>query len=250
MNVMSSQTVQAATRPAQEVIRSAQVSQAANGVCFATVGELPLGAADLEHLIAAIPRAIAAALARKAYYFVPLTVSQGDETLIADRYDVALSDQAVCHRNINAGDSQCVFISTRLMDDRFSVAFELYINVGHAFVERAGVSQAFADLVWKQVEDKVRGETSLDAHELRKLATTPGGEAERARNDYLAAAFSDTIAIYLLGLCLDVDYYDLRERDYPLLAPSALADRLRNVNELFPPNAGFDFAIYHRRKPL
>ena len=27
--------------------------------------------------------------------FVPLTVSQGEETLIADRYDVALSDNAV-----------------------------------------------------------------------------------------------------------------------------------------------------------
>src|SRR5438876_6484160 len=119
-------------------------------------------------MVAAVPRAIAAALERKAYYFVPLTVSQGDETLIADRYDVALSDQAVCHRNITAGDSQCVFISTRLMDDRFSIAFELYINVGHAFVERAGVSGEFADLVWKQAtEEKARGETSLDAHELR-----------------------------------------------------------------------------------
>ena len=108
---------------------------------------------------------------RKAYYFVPLTVNQGDETVIADRYDVALSDNAVCHRNLELGDSQCVFISTRLMDDKFSVAFEFYINVGHAVVERAGVSQAFADLVWKQVQAKARGETSLDAWESRKLAT-------------------------------------------------------------------------------
>jgi hypothetical protein len=91
-------------------------------------------------------------LKRKAYYFVPLTVSQGEETLIADRYDVALSDNAVCHRNLNLGDSQCVFISTRLMDDKFSVAFEFYINVGHALVERAGVSEEFSDLAWEQVE--------------------------------------------------------------------------------------------------
>lgn len=255
------QAVQAVTRSAAEVIREAPVSQAPNGVCYATMGELPLSASDIERMVAAIPRTMAAALSRKAYYFVPLTVSQGDETLIADRYDVALSDQAVCHRNISAGDSQCVFISTRLMDDRFSVAFELYINVGHAFVERAGVSQEFADLVTRQVEEKARGETSLDAHELRKLATAPGPvgglnlagwggstEAERARTEYLAATFSDAIAIYLLSLCLDVDYYDLRERDYPLLAPSALAERLRKVQELFPPNPGFEFAIHHRRR--
>src|SRR5579885_2496576 len=50
-------------------------------------------------------------------------------------------------------------------------------------------------------------------------------------------------------LYLDVDYYDLRARDYPLLAPSAMAERLWKVAELFPPNPGFEFAIYHKRRP-
>jgi hypothetical protein len=204
--------------------------------------------ADLERMVAAVPKTAAAALDRKAYYFVPLTVNQDGDTVIADRYDVALSDNAVCHRNLELGDSQCVFISTRLMDDKFSVAFEFYINVGHAVVERAGVSQVFADLVWKQVEGKVRGETSLDAWESRKLATTPGPDAEKHKNEYFAAAFSDAISIYLLSLFLDVDYYDLRERDYPLLAPQAMAERLRKVAELFPANPGFEFAIYYKRR--
>jgi len=161
---------------------------------------------------------------------------------------VALSDNAVCHRNLNVGDAQCVFISTRLMDDKFSVAFEFYINVGHAVVERAGVSQAFSELVWKQVQEGVRGETSLDAYELRKLATSPGPDVEKHKNEYLATAFSDAISVYLLSLYLDVDYYDLRERDYPLLAPTPIAERLRKVAELFPPNPGFEFAIYYRRR--
>ena len=185
---------------------------------------------------------------RKAYYFVPLTVNQGDETVIADRYDVALSDNAVCHRNLDLGDSQCVFISTRLMDDKFSVAFEFYINVGHAVVEKAGVSQAFADLAWKQVQAGARGEPSLDAWESRKLATGPGPDTEKYRNEYFAASFSDAISIYLLSLFIDVDYYDLRERDYPLLAPAQLAERLKKVAELFPANPGFDFTIYYKRR--
>jgi hypothetical protein len=71
---------------------------------------------------------------------------------------------------------------------------------------------------------------------------------EKAKSDYLAAAFSDAIAIYLLSLCLDVDYYELRERDYPLLAPSALAERLKKVAELFPPNPGFQFNIFYKRR--
>jgi len=199
-------------------------------------------------MIAAVPRGVAAALDRKAYYFVPLTVSQGEETLIADRYDVTLSDNAVCHRNLNLGDAQCVFISTRLMDDKFSVAFEFYINVGHALVEKAGVSESFAEVAWKQVEAGVRGETSLDAWDARKLATACGPDSEKYKNEYLQAAFSDAISIYLLSLCLDVDYYDLRERDYPLLAPTPLAERLRKIAELFPPNPGFEFAIYYKRR--
>src|ERR1700756_1790401 len=243
-----SQAAPALTRTPAEVVRQTPVSQASNGICYASSGEVTISDADLERMIAAVPRTAATALQRKAYYFVPLTVSQGDDTLIADRYDVALSDNAVCHRNLNLGDSQCVFISTRLMDDKFSVAFEFYINVGHALVEQAGVSRDFSQLAWSQVEAGVRGETSLDAWEARKLATAGGPDSERYKTEYLEATFSDTISIYLLSLYLDVDYYDLRERDYPLLAPSALAERLRKVAELFPANSGFEFAVLYKRR--
>jgi hypothetical protein len=243
-----SQAAPAITRPPAEVVRQTPVSQAPNGICYAISGEVTIRESDLSRMVAAVPDLAAAALHRKAYYFVPLTVNQGDETVIADRYDVALSDNAVCHRNLDLGDSQCVFISTRLMDDKFSVAFEFYINVGHAVVERTGVSQAFADLAWKQVEAGARGETSLDAWEARKLATGSGPDAEKYKNEYLAASFSDAISIYLLSLFIDVDYYDLRERDYPLLAPAQMAERLRKVAELFPANPGFEFAIYYKRR--
>jgi hypothetical protein len=212
------------------------------------VGENTVSREDLERAIGAVPPAIAAALQRKAYYFVPLTVGEGDDTQIAERYDTELSDRAVCHRNYNVGNSQCVFISTRVMDDKFSVAFEFFINVGHAFVEKAGVSEDFAAIVWKQAEGNIRGESSMDAFELRKLATGQSGEREKARNEYLNATFADAIAVYLLSLAVDVDYYDLRERDYPLLAPGALAERLRKCAELFPPNPGYEFAIHYRRR--
>src|SRR5579872_2788962 len=182
-----SQAAPAITRSPADVVRQTPVSQASNGICYASAGEVAVNSFDLERMVAAVPARIASALERKAYYFVPLTVSQGDDTLIADRYDVALSDNAVCHRNLNLGDSQCVFISTRLMDDKFSVAFEFYINVGHALVERAGISHEFSQLAWSQVESGVRGETSLDAWESRKAATSPGADAEKHKNEYLEA---------------------------------------------------------------
>jgi hypothetical protein len=243
-----SQAATAITRSPAEIVRQTPVSQAPNGICYAVSGQVTLPDSELERMIAAVPPSAAAALTRKAYYFVPLTVTQGEDTVIADRYDISLSDNAVCHRNLNLGDSQCVFISTRLMDDKFSVAFEFYINVGHAIVERAGVSEEFAELAWRQVEAGARGETSLDAWEARKLATSHGPDAEKYKNEFLSAAFSDALSIYLLSLYLDVDYYDLRERDYPLLAPNSLAERLRKVSELFPPSPGFEFALYYKRR--
>src|ERR1700730_7093623 len=157
------QAAPAITRSPADVVRMTPVSQAPNGVCYAVAGETSISSFDLERMIAGGPTKIASALKPKAYYFVPLTVTQGEEILIADRYDVALSDNAVCHRNLNLGDSQCVFISTRLMDDKCAVRFEFYINVGHALVDISGVSHEFSELAWKQVEAGTRGETSLDA---------------------------------------------------------------------------------------
>ncbi len=103
---------------------------------------------------------------------------------------------------------------------------------------------------WANEYVNVRGETSLDAYEFRKQAQPfgPGRVDEKAKSDYLAAAFSDAIAIYMLSLCLDVDYYELREREYALLAPSAMAERLKKIAELFPPNPGFQFNIFYKRK--
>ncbi len=154
------------------MVRMTPVSQAPNGVAYASAGESSIGALDLERMIGAVPAKIASALKRKAYYFVPLAVTQGEEILIADRYDVALSDNAVCHRNLNFGDSQYVFISTRLTDDKFSVAFEFYINVGHALVEIAGVSDDFSALAWKQIEA---------GHTWRNLARCMGSAKARDR---------------------------------------------------------------------
>ena len=245
-----SQAVNAQLRSAQEIIRDARVTQATNGICYTTSGDVMLPSDDLERIIGAVPRAIAAALDRKAFYFVPIAIGDGDKTLVAERFDGAPPEGAICHRNIDSGNAQCVFISTRLLEDRFSIAFEFYINVGHAFVDKVGMSPDFAELVWSQAQSNVRGETSLDAHEFRKMAqaSSSGHIDEKAKSDYLAAAFCDSLAIYLLSLFLDVDYYDLRERDYPLLAPSALAERLKKIAELFPPNPGFQFNIFYKRR--
>jgi hypothetical protein len=236
---------------AEKVATQVQVSTAPNGIHYAAWGETRITESDLERLVAAVPSTLAPALGHRAYYFVPLAIADTGETLIAPAYTVELGDRAVCHRNASFGVTEAVFLSTRLVEDRFGLAFEFFINVAHNFVEAAGVPESFAALAWSQAEAQVRGETSQDAWETRRRAQDSRGAKgidERARNSYIESSFSDSLAIYQLSLAVDFDYHDLREREYPLLAAPALAERLRHVSGLFPPNAGYDFQILYRRK--
>jgi len=275
------ESIQGGLVQATQVAREAVVRRSANDVRFAAFGEIGLDDADLVRMVQSVPSAVAAALTRKTYYFVPLALAEGrnaesaghrsgnEETMISPVYTAELAEMAICHRNVALGagaeksaviaEDGCdgVFISTRLLSDRFSLAFELFINVGHAFVDEAGVPESFSELAWNQALADVRGETSLDAWESRAQAVGGGQMAgrdgrpridEKAKSDYLEAAFSDAVAIYMLSLAVDFDYSELREREYPLLAPQALAERLRLVARLFPPNPEYEFAIRYRRR--
>jgi hypothetical protein len=242
------ETAQIPLLSAAEVTQQAQVRQAANGVCYADYGDTQISPTDLERIVQAVPSAIANALTRRAYYFVPLTIGEEDITTIASGYTVDLADRAICHRNAKLGNSECIFISTRIMQDRFALAFEYFINVGHHFVEAVGVPQSYSDLVWSQAKADTRGETSQDAWEARRRALDREVVDEKDKTSYFEAAFSDAVAIYMLSLTLDFDYTELKEREYPLLSAPALAERLRHVAALFPPNAGYDFEIRYRRR--
>jgi hypothetical protein len=251
--------VQSELIQATQVIREAVVRHAPNGIRYAAFGDNNLGEKDLERMVQAVPTAISGAISRKTYYFVPLALSEArgsESTMVAPAYTPDLGDQAICHRNVTHDGTEGIFISTRLLGDRFALAFEFFINVGHAFVDAIGVPNAFEQLVWGQDLADVRGETSQDAWENRGLAL--GGKTEqtevkpavdeKAKTAFLESSFSDAIAIYQLSLSVDFDYSELREREYPLLAPLALAERLRLVAQLFPPNPTYEFSIRYRRR--
>ncbi len=160
--------------PASLVAQQTPVRQSENRLCYAIFADTHITEQELEPIVQAVPNAIAAALSRHAYYFVPLTIGETEETMVAPGYTIDLGDRAMCHRNVQFDGSDCIFISTRLMQDRFALAFEFFINVGHHFVEAAGVPQSFCDLVWSQALAEVRGETSQDSYESRRRALDRG----------------------------------------------------------------------------
>ena len=298
------EAVQTGLVRAVQVAGEVEVRRSANGLRFATFGETGVPAPDLDSMIEAVPPSITAALGANTYFFVPLALREPDAVtsttqqaaanpaeptpdqpaMVAEAYSAEFDERAICHRNVSLGTGQQgVFISTRLMGDRFALCFEFFINIAHAFADATGVPPKFAELAWQQAQTSVRGETSMDAWEARNLAQgrpaqaepeppardisrdparrsrtfaisaaaaspTAGVIDEKERTNFLAAAFSDSLAMYLLSLAVDFDYSELREREYPLLAPAALAARLRIIAELFPPNPGYEFAIRYRRR--
>jgi hypothetical protein len=243
-----------------------------NGVRFAAFGDTRVAEHDLLRVVQAVPVAVVPALQNRVFYFVPLAIPEtraaeqrpdlrvedNGRTLIATHALPDLFDDAICHRNVLVPPSpvaeahEGVFISARLLRDTFALAFEFFINVGHAFAEHAGIPQVFSDLVWSQAVAEIRGETSQDAWETRAAALEPATRGhvpdEKAKLDYFESTFADALAIYQLSLAVDFDYAELREREYPLLVPAALADRLRLMAKLFPPNQGYDFSIRYRRR--
>ena len=256
---------------AASVAAQLELAQAPNGIRYASFGDTRLVDTELARLVQAVPATVAPALAGRAFYFVPLALAPdrsassgrpgaaGTEASIAPAYTAELSDDAICHRNValpatpSVPAHEGVFISARLLRDQFALAFEYFINVAHAFSAASGLPEAFAALAWKQALADVRGETSQDASEARadalpRKGAEPGPVDEKARGEFIESAFADALAIYMLSLAVDFDYAELREREYPLLAPAALAERLRLMATLFPPNDGYEFSIRYRRR--
>jgi hypothetical protein len=225
---------------AAKVAQEAAVRQADNGICYATFGEVLLNTDDLERIVQSVPSVIAVALRHRAYYFVPLAIGENEDTVVAQDYSVDLSDRAICHRNVRFGGSECIFISTRLMQDRFALAFEFLINVGHHFVDAIGVPQSFADLAWSQATADVRGETSHDAWENRRRAvdrSRGGAVDEKVRS---ASTCSRSISISTMPICASATIRCFPRRRWPSASATWRSSSLptRATNSRFDTVAG------------
>ena len=110
------ESVQSGLVQAAQVAREAEVLPGAQRHPLCGVRREPgIAAGELARVVQAVPSAIAAALARKTYYFVPLALAEGrssgaeghrsghEETMIAPAYTAELADAAICHRNVALG---------------------------------------------------------------------------------------------------------------------------------------------------
>ena len=100
---------------ATQVAQEAEVRRSANGIRFAVFGDTGLDDVELTRMVQAVPASMAAGLARKTYFFVPLALAEsrtgesaghrkGNEvTMVSPEYTTDLAEVAICHRNVALG---------------------------------------------------------------------------------------------------------------------------------------------------
>ena len=210
-------------------------------------------------MVQAVPIAIAGALAHKNYYFVPLALATGEEAKPRWWRRPTRRSSAIRRSATAMSTTMARRESSSLRDcwRQVCTGFRVLHQCWPCFVDVIGVPEVFDQLVWGQAIADIRGETSQDAWESRNLALGASGQTEkvngrpvvdeRARNNLLKPHFPMQLRSISSRLSVDFDYSELREREYPLLAPQALADgcgwslgcflriRLRVCDSLPPP---------------
>ena len=81
--------------PAEKVATHTTIATAANGLRFTSWAEARISHAEMEHLVNAVPRVLAPALADRCYYFVPLVLSEGSAVMVAPNCVFSNGEQVV-----------------------------------------------------------------------------------------------------------------------------------------------------------
>ncbi|MEI9970287.1 MAG: hypothetical protein WDM87_17340 [Terracidiphilus sp.] len=188
----------------------------------------------------------------------PLAIADTGENLVAPAYTVELGDRAVCHRNATFGDTEAVFLSTRLVEDRFGLAFEFFINVAHNFVEVAGVPESFATLVGRKPRHRFaekpawthgrRARRALEPRNGGKTSGTNGIDERAPQRFFRVVILRRSCRLYALARCRLRLPRSARARVPAAGRPRNWPSAYVTWPFLFPSNVGYEFQIHYRRK--
>jgi hypothetical protein len=138
-------------------------------------------------------------------------------------------------------------------DDNYGLGMEFFDKVAYvASLERAQRND-FYQLLEQQLKMEKAGELTPEAWEWRSEVAGKrdrGEQDEEAEANYYRAAETDSLGIYMASLFTDIFYEDLfDERDsFPALPADMLAERVRTLERMFPPNRGFSLQLVRQRQ--
>lgn len=251
----------------EEMLRSGRVQTAENGLMYAVIPEVAANGnggngetsdRSLAHLVAAVPRTLVPRLGRSVCYFVPWLMKQRKTVAIAQQpAGEGETRKELCHHLDVKPSGNLLLISLRFYEhDSYGLAMEFFDKIAYlAALEPApppagNGGDEFEALLRRQLETKP-GELTPEAWEWRTglNEAAPAAEAEAWLN-YRRAAETDALGLYMAALHTDVFYEDLfePEAEFPALDAELVAERVRVLERLYPPNRGFSLQIVRPRR--
>jgi len=240
-----------------ELLRTASVRTADNGVVFSLPPGTDADDRGLERMVSAVPRGLAARLGRTATYFVPWLVKVRRSVAVAlEPAPEGESRKELCHHLDVKPAGNLLLISLQFYEhDAYGLAMEFFDKIAYLAALDTGTNGDLEALLRRQLEapaagENASGELTPDAWEYRStwLGASAAKRAEAWQN-YRRAAETDALGLYMAALFTDVFYEDLFEPEssFPQLSPEQLSERLRAVERLYPPNRGYSLQLVRER---
>jgi len=248
----------------EEMLRSGQVRTAENGLVYAVV---PAAAAVvgeerseergeavgvLDRLVTAVPRSLVPRLGRSACYFVPWLLKQRRSVVVGlEPAPEGETRKELCHHLDVKPGANLLLISLMFYEhDSYGLAMEFFDKVAYLAALEPDAREEFAQLLRRQIETGKPGEITAEAWEWRTgLAEANAAAQAEAWQNYLRAAETDALGLYMASLYTDIFYEDLFETEpgFPPLSPDLVYERVRAAERLYPANRGFNLQIVRQR---
>lgn len=243
----------------EEMLRSSQVRTGDNGLVYAVVTAAPAangnghGAQrELERMVSAVPRDLVPRLGRSACYFVPWLVKQRRSVVVglAPAAEGESRKELCHHLDIKPGANLLLISLQYYEHDSYGLAMEFFDKIAYLAALEPDAREDFGQLLRQQLEAAKSGEITADAWEWRKgFAEASAAAQPEAWQNYLRAAETDAMGLYMASLYTDIFYEDLFEAapGFPPLAPELVYARVRAAERLYPANRGFNLQIVRQR---
>ena len=199
----------------------------------------------LEEPIAALPPLVLARLPHVSVVFVPFIEVEGPTHYITTARP-GKDKQAALARLDGPGRSMVLFTMQEPNLGDFHYYFFRAISKLAAETAAEAELERFSDLLVEEINQPVHGEVDEESWKLKQDIFERAAKIKKSTRGftgYALSAFSDTLTLYLHGLCCDIDV-----EPGPRQLPSRpLRKRLEMLEELYPPPTGY--AVFPDDRP-
>jgi hypothetical protein len=199
----------------------------------------------LQEPIAALPSAVASRLPKISIILVPYLERANGKEKVSGKHGEFISiekppdSRLSWNTQLRVGNEEVLVFA--LKDQEVAeYHYRFYRVLAALMADRSTPEETagFAALLREELASDVHGEVDEDSWQLKQTLVRRQGAARKDTKlfrDYARQAFTDTLTLYLHGICCDIDV-----ETGPRQLPSRyLRRRLQLVNSLYPPPDGF-----------